>query len=643
MKLLLRILAITVLCVTLGVGVMLLSLYNDIRFEIDKIVYYQAPLTTQIYDRKGRLVANLFDKEFRFYAKIDEIPSRLIEALVAMEDTAFFEHPGINLDAIFRAMAKNIKMGKYVEGGSTLTQQLIKNVALSREKTILRKVKEALLSLRLETVLSKEEILERYLNHNYFGHGYYGIKAAARGYFKKELGALTLKEIAMLVSLPRAPSFYDPTRNMEFTLSRANKVLYRMRSLGWIEEGDLRISLGERPMVYDETLTQNRAPYVVDEVIKELSSKVENLKTGGYRIDLNIDLEYQEIARQALRHTYEGIKQRDEGNHTATLNGAMVVLDVESGGVLALIGGVDYRQSSFNRATQSQRQPGSSVKPFIYQTALDLGYSPLSKIADISRTYRYMQDEEEKLWQPKNYEKQYEGFITLKEALVHSVNLATINLVEEIGLQTIHDHLSTIGFQNLPFNLSISLGSFGVSPLQMSEYYTVLSNYGEKITPALVRSITNAAGEAISFEPKRVRITKPEQAYLMVDILKNVVNRGTGRKVHTDGIELAGKTGTTNQNVDAWFCGFSPTVQAVAWTGNDDNTPIGRYETGGRAAGPAVKYFFTELLARHPEIKRKFDVPEGVVTANVNGQKELFTEISRPPQEKPIQEDKLLF
>lgn len=627
----------------LGAAFMLARFYNDIRFEVDKIVHYESPMTTQILDRKGRLVANLFEHEFRFYSPFEEIPPRIIEALAAVEDTLFFEHGGINLDAISRAMIKNIKSGRYTEGGSTITQQLIKNVALSREKSLERKLKEALLAIRLETVLSKEEILERYLNHTYFGHGYYGIKAAARGYFKKDMDRLSLKEIAILVGLPRAPSFYDPTKNLEFSLGRANNILQRMHSLGWITDEELDLSIGEVPIVYNETLTQNIAPYVVDEVLKELRY-IEDLKSGGYTIRLNIDLDYQEIAKEALTFGYEQIKARRKKDDPDTLNGAIVVLENRTGKILAMIGGVDYRKSTFNRATQSKRQPGSSFKPFIYQTALDLGYATNSPLADIARTYEYTANDEAKVWQPKNYGNTFSGIVPLKEALVKSLNLATINLVEEVGFERIYRKSLTYGFNNIPKNLSIALGSFGVSPLEMSRAYTLFSNYGTMMSPRLIESITDYRGKTLSFDLESKVITPPEQSFLMIDVMREAVNKGTGRRARVNGIEIAGKTGSTNENVDAWFCGFTPTIQAVIWYGRDDNTPIGHNETGGVAAAPAFSYFFEKLLKIEPGIKREFDVPRNVHRIIKDGELYYYTDTSKPKEEAPsMKEENLIF
>jgi penicillin-binding protein 1A len=614
-----------------------LYLYSEVRFDAYKIIDYHPKLSTQIFDRNDELIANIFEKEHRLYAPYDEIPARMIEALVAIEDTSFFEHKGINIEAIIRAIIKDIKAMKLVEGASTLTQQLIKNAVLTREKTLIRKLKEAVLSFKIENELSKEEILERYFNQVYFGHGYYGIKTAAIGYFHKNLDALSLKEIAILVGLPKAPSSYDPTRNFDLSLSRANRVLYRMHSLGWISDEEYRKAMSEEPIVYDETLTKNRAPYVVDEVIKELSDEYEDLKTGGYKIYTGIDIRLQNLAKEALKYGYDKVFERHPDTNASILNGAIVSLDSKSGDILALVGGVDYKKSHFNRATQSRRQPGSSFKPFIYQEALDVGYSPMSEIPDISRVY--VDKKNDKEWKPKNYEENYEGLLTLKEALVHSRNLATINLVNALGLDSLYKELKKDGFKNIPYDLSLALGSFGISPLEFSGFYSMFPNYGLKVEPILVKKVVNRFKDETIYENKKERLTSPEQAFLMVDILRTVVKRGTGRRAKVSGIETAGKTGTTNDNIDAWFCGFTPEIEVLVWFGNDDNSPMKKYETGGRVAGPSFAYFVKKYLEIYPQAKRKFVVPEGVGMKKINGEMQYFTKTSPLPKSTKLEEN----
>lgn len=609
----------------------IIFLYAQIRFDAYKIIDYTPKLTTQIYDRNGELVANLFDEENRIYVEFKDIPARVIEALVATEDTSFFEHNGINIEAIFRALIKDIHAMKMVEGASTITQQLIKNTVLTRQKTLTRKINEAILAYTVESSLTKEQILERYFNHVYFGHGYYGIKTAALGYFNKSLDALSIKEIAILVGLPKAPSSYDPTRHMDLSLSRANQVVNRLYTLGWISEAEYTKATLEHPMVYDETLTRNKAPYVVDEAIKSLGAEYDDIKKGGYKIYLSIDLKLQQLAHESLNVGYKGMTSRLGKDINATeLNGAMVVMENGTGNVLALVGGVDYAKSSFNRATQSKRQPGSSFKPFLYQKALDWGYSPLSEIPDISRTY--VNSETDETWTPRNYENDFEGLITLKEALVHSRNLATINLLSLLGLDTVYKELKKDGFKSLTMDLSIALGSFGVSPLEYSSFYSMFPNYGVRTDPLLVRKVINRQGVEKVYEAKTQTITSPKQSYLMIDMMKEVVKRGTGRNAQVPGIEIAGKTGTTNSSVDVWFCGFSPDIEVITWYGNDNNTPLKKGETGGKAAAPAFKHFMTKYVELHPETTREFKMPEGVNARKVDGTTEFFTDVSPFPK-----------
>lgn len=624
----------------IGLGI----IYAQISFDANKIINYSPKLTTQIYDRNGELIANLFDEEHRLYVKYADIPPRMIEALVATEDTSFFEHKGINIEAIFRALIKDIQAMKMVEGASTITQQLVKNAVLTRQKTITRKINEAILSYKIEGALSKEEILERYFNHVYFGHGYHGVKTAALGYFNKPLDALSLKEIAILVGLPKAPSSYDPTRHIDLSLGRANHVVSRLYSLGWISEAEYHKATLEHPVIFDETLTQNKAPYIVDEVIKTVGAEYEDIKKGGYKIYVSIDLRLQHVATEALKIGYDGMLSRAKDVNTSDLNGAMVVMENNTGNVLAMVGGVDYTKSSFNRATQSKRQPGSSFKPFLYQKALDWGYSPLSEIPDISRTYVDKETDEE--WKPKNYENNFEGLVTLKEAIVHSRNLATINLLSQLGLDSVFKELRNDGFKNLSMDLTLALGSFGISPLEYSGFYSMFPNYGVKIEPILVKKVVNRKGEEKVYETKKQQITSAKQSFLMLDMMKEVVKRGTGRNAQVPGIEIAGKTGTTNSSVDVWFCGFSPDIEVLTWYGNDNNTPLKKGETGGKAAAPAFKHFMTKYIELHPETTRTFKVPEGVGSRKIDGVTEYFTEISPFPKvnvKKQSEEGGLIF
>jgi penicillin-binding protein 1A len=526
---------------------------------------------------------------------------------------------------------------KLVEGASTLTQQLIKTKVLTRDKKIIRKIKEILLSIRLEQTISKEAILQRYLNEVYFGHGYYGIRTASLGYFKKELNDLSLKEIAILVGLPRAPSFYDPTKNYKFAIIRANQVINRLKKLGWINHAQYLDAISSEPKVYNQSLSQNKAPYLVDEVVRQLKNELEDLKTGGYKIVITADLKAQQIASDAIKFGYEKIKIRDsrDDNKTFTekLNGSMLVMENHTGKILAMVGGVDYKKSSFNRVTQAQRQPGSSIKPLLYQVALNLGYSPASNLVDISRTYEYKDKENEtKKWQPKNYEKNFKGLITLREALVHSRNLATINLVTDIGVDVVYRELIRFGLKNIPLDLSITLGSFSISSIDLAEQYSLFANNGTLVKPYLIHSIETKDGDKKVFERDEKFIQDEAQSFLTTTILRDVVQRGTGRGAKIKGLETAGKTGTTNNNVDAWFCGYTPSLLSVVWFGNDDNTPMRRKETGGRSSAPPFKYFFKRWMEIHPEIPRKFVKPDGVKDGYMYGKKEYYTDLSKLPQ-----------
>lgn len=677
-----------------------LNIYINHYSDLNELIDYNPKLTTRIYDKNDNLIANVFDGEHRIYATYEQIPARLIETIMAVEDTNFFNHPGINVDGIIRAVVKNIQAGSKVEGASTITQQVVRNVLnYTKEKNIDRKIKEIVISLLIERRLTKEEILTRYINHVFLGHGYYGFRTASLGYFKKELDQLNLKEMAMLASIPKSPTKYNPTKYYENSLNRANDIINRMYNIGWCDKTEYEQSLASSPEVFDESLTQNKAPFVVDELLRQGENLFDtDFKKGGYKVTLTIDLPTQEIAQEAVKFGYERIINKEEslleaenGNTTQTpeerqayldekyklLNGAMIVTQQKTGKILALVGGVDYNKNSYNRVTQAKRQIGSSIKPFIYMSALNLGYHNLNQIADISRIFdtqtnkqindnadaqinadilsKAMEENQkegnkedgEEIWKPKNYSNNMKGFMTLEDAIVKSSNLATINLVLDIGLNYIYEDIKKIGFEHVPQDLSITLGSITDSLLGMSEKFSRFSNYGEETKSYMIDSIEDKFGNVISFHKSSQRVLEESQAFLMVNILKEVVKRGSGWRARVKGIELGGKTGTTNNNIDTWFNGFSPTVQAITWFGYDDNRPIGEKQTGGSTAAPAFQYFMKKYLALNPQIKREFDVPFGVKERIINGKKVYFTDKTLIPtkSDTPLNnfEEELIF
>jgi penicillin-binding protein 1A len=711
-----------VIC-TIAISIWVFSLYNNIdkKHKLDSIIDFNPRQTSQIFDKHGELIANVYKGEHRVMVNYADIAPFVIEALIAAEDTMFFEHNGISINAIVRAIIKDLQQGSLVEGASTITQQLVRTSILSREKKIIRKINEVLLAIKLETTLSKEEILYRYFNKVYFGHRYYGIATASFGYYKKNLKNLNLKEIALLIGLVKAPSYYDPTKNYNGAIKRANAIVHRMKTLGWINQDEYINAIGFEPIIYDESISQNKAPYVVDYTIATLKKQIPNIRTGGYKIHLNIDLKAQILARKALRYGYSDIVGRmnlstqalkdfvgykelnmslenvsmqytqnnnsnleNLSNNTliinthkqfnetkalekklGLLNGAMIVTQT-NGDILALVGGVNYKRSSFNRVTQSKRQPGSLIKPFVYLIALNSGYSINSPIADISRNYQYDKVDESanantnntnvsleqinntitKVWSPKNYANNYKGIITLKTALTKSINLATINLVSELGLKNVYKNLLYFGFKDIPKDMSIALGSFAISPFDISSQFSIFSNGGKKVTPKLINYVIDNKNNIGYFNEQAKFITTKEQAFLLTSVLNNVVNKGTGRKARQKNMQIAGKTGTTNKNKDIWFAGFSPDLQIVTWYGNDDNTPMEKTETGSGAPVRAFAYFHKRWSKANLEMKQEFDVPEGVYKTKSGESEYYFTDTSPAIQTQSktkTQDDEVLF
>ncbi len=548
---------------------------------------YQANEASVVYDRKNRVIAELY-LENRRPVKLSDLSRWIVMSILAAEDSAFYSHHGIRFLAIIRSIA----LGDGGSGASTITQQLSRNLFLTSEKTLLRKAKEAILSLRIEKLYSKDKILETYLNAIYFGHGCWGIDAASRRYFAKPADELSLAEAATLAGLVAAPERYSPIRNPELSKRRQNYVLGRLVQLGWISKEEAHMASVE-PLVLNEQpvhnqLQINQAPYFVSHVLfRELLPVYgsDRVYKGGMRIVTTLDLDLQREAEKAM----ENLKSE----------GALVAMDPDSGEVLALVGGKDFEQSKFNRATQAYRQPGSAFKPIVYMTALEAGYLPNDHIMDREITLE-VPNSPTPVWSPQNFSNRYAGEETLLEALAHSHNTPVVRLTCLLGVQPIIDTARKMGITSphLQPALSIGLGVASVTPLEMAAVYSVFANGGARVTPSFIREIRNSEGTMLSSHtPSQSLAIEPEFALIGRSMLMNVVRGGTGRQARIPNYDVFGKTGSTNDYSDAWFAGGIPNLVAVLYAGNDDYSSLGNRATGSAIAVPVWTAFMKEAAA----------------------------------------------
>ena len=692
--------------------------------KLNSIEDYEPSLPSIVYDRGNNEITRFYT-ENREIISIDQVPKMVIDALLAIEDSNYYQHTGLDYLGIFRAFLKNIYARKVVQGGSTITQQVAKSMLLTRERTYTRKIKEAILARRMNKRFTKDEVLEIYLNQIYFGYGSYGIEAAAKNYFKKNVWELDLHEAALLAGLPKAPSKYSPTRNPEAAIERRNLVLARMMEEGYITPQDEaeasskpldinpRVKLEDDPVdyfaehirryVYDrygedllyrgglkiyttldmklqkaaveavkqglvaldkrqgyrgplefvssenfpEALERIRVengladsaytitdevPWSESQVLKALVLRVD---TDGAEIDLGgisgylptnelkwarrprSDVEYtQDIVKDARRVLSVGslikvryLNRSDDGKgelfaleQEPAVEGALVSMDAPTGEILALVGGYDYKKSEFNRATQARRQPGSAFKPVVYSAAMDNGFTPSSIIIDSPIIYD--DPAEELKWKPANYEEKFYGPTTLRTGIIKSRNVVTIKLVQRLGLQTVIQYAKRFGFdKDLPEDLSLSLGSLGVTPVELTSAYSVFANLGLRATPWAVKKIQDRKGEILEQGgPELVRTLSEDTAYIMQHLLRGVVKHGTGWRAKALGRPSGGKTGTTNDMIDAWYMGFTPQIVTGVWVGFDEEAPLGVNETGSRAAAPIWLNFMKKALDGRPAL-----------------------------------------
>jgi penicillin-binding protein 1A len=606
--------------------VMVFGLFSYFYFaadlpSIETLRTYTPPTVTKFYSDRGEVIAE-FSLERREIVSLDRMPTHLVQAFVASEDTRFFQHKGLDYLAILRALLKNIFSGEIVQGGSTITQQVVKSLLLSPEKRFSRKIREAILAYRIEKYLSKEEILHLYLNQIYLGHGAYGIAAAAESYFGKAIEGLTLAESAMLAGLPQAPSKTSPYAHPDQARKRQSYVLHRMVEEGFISDKELQEALkASVKIIQRQNLFFEKAPCFVEHVRKYIEEKYgkEALYRGGLQVYTTVDLETQRIAQEGLEYGLKEIEKRQKyssSGATSLLEGALISIDLESGYVRAMVGGREFKKSQFNRATQARRQTGSAFKPIVYASALDKGYTPATIIVDSPVIFKWG----DKKWKPKNFEDKFFGPITFRNALAHSVNTVTVKIAQHVGVDYIRDYARHLGIaSSLHNDLSMALGSSSVSLYELTKTYAVFANQGKTFRPAFIKKILDRNGNLIEENPplfclkesaEDEPLISPQTAYLMTHLLEGVVQHGTGWRAKALGRPAAAKTGTTDQFFDAWFIGYTPEFITGVWVGFDDEKSIGENETGSRAASPVWVAFMTRLLKEKPV--RDFPVPEGI-------------------------------
>jgi len=572
---------------------------------------------TRIYAADGQLIASLY-QENRASVALADIPETLRRAVIDTEDAAFYRHPGISLRGVLRASFRNVRERGLAEGGSTITQQLARNLFLTNEKALGRKIAEMLLAIQIERRLTKDEILERYLNQVYFGQGTYGVEAAAEVYFGQPVKALTLPESALLAGLIRAPSYYSPYDHMDRARIRRTEVLQRMLDLGDITPQQMRAAESAPIRLADKGnvgFIGVRAPYFVSYILPALLQRYgeEVLYKGGLRIYTTLDLALQAQADAAIRQGIDaGLKQ-----HLDAHQGAMVVLDPQTGYVRAMIGGYDFRESQFNRAWQAHRQPGSAFKPFTYTTALLRGIPLTTVLEDEHITYALPNGPTGEVWEPKNFEEKFHGRVTMRYALENSINVASIHLEEMVTPEAIVATAHRLGIQSrLEPNLSLTLGSADVTLLELASAYGVFASGGVRAAPMAVLRVTDSHGKVLEDNvPQRTVVLSPQVAYVMIDLLKGVVKRGTGTGANI-GIPEAGKTGTADDYRNAWFIGFTPSLVTAVWVGNDDDSPMNKVVGGGLPA--RIWAAFMKQATEHMQTT-DWQRPAGVVEATVCG------------------------
>jgi len=581
--------------------------------QIRSLENFKPDAVTRVYSADKVLLTELFIEK-REPVPLKTIPRLLREALVATEDRKFYQHSGVDLKGIARAIIKDIRAGEFVEGASTITQQLSKTLFLTSRKTLVRKIKEAILAFQLERRYTKDEILELYLNQVYFGSGAYGVESAAKIFFGKSVKDLSLAECALVAGMPKSPSRYSPLVDPDLAVKRRNTVLEQMRNTNIISEAAYQKALHEVLHTNGRRFNSSKAPYFVEYIKKFLEDELGStlLYKGGLSIFTTLEYRLQSAAKTAVTEGVAALTDRMKRSHIKkpAPEAALISLDLTTGGILAMVGGNDFQTSRFNRVTMALRQPGSAFKPFVYAYAIEQGFAQNKKILDAPVIYRGALNGDD--WKPENFSLEYKGEMTLRQALAVSQNIPAVRLLQALGPHSVVQFAHQLGIQSkLASNLSLALGTSEVTLMDLTTAYSVFPNRGEKIKPYGVLEIVDRQGRVIwRAKPQKRLVMSRAAAAIVTNMLEGVIKEGTGRRALRLGRALAGKTGTTNDYKDALFIGFSPRVIAGVWIGQDDGASLGQRETGAKAALPVWIEFMQAALENEPH--QYFDIPDDV-------------------------------
>ncbi len=639
----------------------------------EQLTSIRPPTKTVVFDVKGRVLHEFF-KENRSPVPLKQLPRNLVNATLSTEDRNFYHHWGVDLWGVSRAILSNAMRMRTAEGGSTITQQLARNLFLTHERTVERKLKEIALAIEIERNYTKQQILELYFNQIYFGEGAYGVEAAAKTYFSKPVQSLTLEECALLAGLPANPSLYSPRRRPNAAAARRGKVLRNMLATKSITPAEFQRAMGSPLGVTPTRYSNDRAPYFTEMVRLYLDERYGSnaVYEGGLKVYTTLDQDLQQIAERALEHQLQqmetDLKLKNtranfvtpaaDGAKTAPrtpyLQGSLVAIDPRNGHVRALVGGRDFNQSNFNRATQGQRQAGSAFKPFVYVAAIDNGFRPTDIIVDEPVSFPAGDG---KLYQPMNYDRTFRGPVTLRYALQQSINIPAIKLLRKVGTSLVSSYARRMGIKSpIGQNLSMALGSSEVNLLELTSAYGVFANRGIRNEPLYILKVEDKNGAVL--EKNTVRTTEvlsEATAAVMTSMLQSVMDHGTGYPSRAQGFTLpaAGKTGTMDDYMDAWFVGYIPSLVCGVWVGYDQKKTIGPGATGGRAALP----IWTEFMVGATRGRPVEDFPPPLGTTNrlvcaesgmlatdqcPNVTTELFSEGSEPTEPCELHPGKLL-